>query len=290
MVVTSRLPYYYSLLRLDKPIGILLLLWPSLWSLWIAAQGWPDLKILTIFVAGVILMRCAGCAINDFADRDFDGYVQRTQSRPIAMGHITSKEALILFVGLSLLALLLVLQLNRLTIYLSFPAIILVVIYPFVKRFLPIPQLVLGFAFAWSVPMAFTATQAMIPKQAWLLFAAAVIWPVAYDTMYAMVDRDDDIKLKLKSTAILFGRFDVLIISLLQLLFALFVLQLAIELRLSVAFYGFFWLAVVLLFYQIYLIKERQRQCCFRAFLTSNWVGLSIWLGLVAHYNLSLLS
>jgi len=273
-----------KLARLDKPIGIYLVLWPTLWALWLAAEGIPSLKVLVIFVAGSILMRSAGCVINDFADRNIDGDVERTKGRPLVTGEISTKGALVFFCLLCLLSFLLVLQTNELTIYLSFGAVILASVYPFMKRYTYLPQVVLGAAFAWSVPMAFAAQTNEIPQLVWLVYIATLLWTVAYDTMYAMVDREDDIKLGVKSTAILFGHADRAIVAFLQVLVILTLCLIGEKAKLG----QFYLLSVVvastLFVYQQHLIRFRDRDSCFQAFLNNNWVGLCIFIGLVLDY------
>ncbi len=282
--IRERLTQYARLMRLDKPIGIYLLLWPTLWALWIAGEGKPDLMVVGVFVLGVVLMRSAGCVINDYADRHIDPHVERTCKRPIACGSVTPREALILFVVLCLLAFALVLLLNRLTLYLSFGAVALAALYPFMKRFTHLPQVVLGAAFGWAVPMAFAALSGEVPRVAWLLFVATVLWTTAYDTMYGMVDREDDLKIGVKSTAILFGESDRLVIGILQLL-ALGALALAGQLA-SLDGYYYFGLALAagLALYQQYLIRERRPEACFRAFLNNHWFGAAVFSGIVLAY------
>jgi len=280
----SRFGHYWRLVRADRPIGIYLLLWPALWALWVAAQGMPPWWILLVFVLGTALMRSAGCAINDYADRNFDGQVERTAQRPLATGQVRPREAIGVFLILSLLAFALVLTLNAKTIAHSFVAVALAAIYPFTKRHTHMPQLVLGIAFGWAVPMAFTAVQNQIPPVAWLLFAATVVWALIYDTMYAMVDREDDLKIGIKSTAILFGRHDRLVVGLLQLLMLALLWQVG-----RMTGRGMFFLvalagAAVLFGYQQWLIRGRQRADCFRAFLNNHYVGMLIFLGLFADY------
>jgi len=280
----ERLRQYALLMRLHKPIGIFLLLWPTLWALWIAGEGRPDPLVLVVFVLGTALMRSAGCVINDYADRDFDRHVARTRERPITAGRVGSREALLLFVVLALAAFALVLLLNWLTVMLSFAAAALAAIYPFTKRYTHLPQVVLGVAFAWAVPMAFAAQTGEVGRLAWLLFLAPVLWAVAYDTMYAMVDREDDLKIGIKSTAILFGDLDRLIIGLIQ-----FTLLLDLWLVGRQAELGLFYLlglavAAGLSVYQQWLIRRREPQACFRAFLNNNWLGLAVFLGIVVDY------
>lgn len=280
-----RLPDFVQLARFDKPIGIYLLLWPTLWGLWFAAQGWPGFHLLFVFVMGVILMRSAGCVINDVADRNFDGQVKRTLERPLITHKITVQEALLFCAVLSFLAFLLVLTTNKLTILLSFAAVAIAMCYPFMKRHTYLPQVVLGAAFSWGIPMSFAAYSMEVPKLAWLIFTATVVWTVAYDTQYAMVDRDDDIKLGLKSTAILFGDLDRLMIGILQFIFIV-TLWTANQLT-PLGFWFHLGLAgaVVLLIYQQVLIRKRKREECFRAFLNNHWVGLMIFSGLLLEFS-----
>lgn len=275
------LKQYAYLMRLDKPIGIFLLLWPTVWSLWLAGKGHPNAIISTIFIAGVVMMRSAGCVINDIADRELDKKVQRTRHRPLASGSVSLKEAMILFGVLLCLAFLLVLFLNKLTILLALVGAVLSVGYPFMKRVTYFPQIGLGFAFAWSVPMSFAALTNTLPLSCWLLFLAAVIWPVVYDTMYAMVDRADDIKAGIKSTAILFGRYDRYIIGLLQLLFIFLLYLCGLTFKLGLSYQLSLVVVAILFFYQQWLIKNGDPQQCFKAFLNNNWVGLLILAGIV---------
>ncbi|HEA3132215.1 TPA: 4-hydroxybenzoate octaprenyltransferase [Aeromonas hydrophila] len=275
---------YVQLARIDKPIGTLLLLWPTLWALWLAADGLPDLWTLLVFVVGVFLMRSAGCVINDYADRNFDGHVKRTAGRPLPMGKVKPREVLALFVVLALISFALVLTMNPLTIGLSFAALLLAVCYPFMKRYIPIPQLVLGMAFSWSIPMAYAAQANALPAVAWLVFLANLLWTIAYDTQYAMVDRDDDLKLGLKSSAILFGRHDKRIIGALQLLTLLILLLVGQLSELGSSYYWSLLAAAALFVYQQRLIRERQREACFQAFLNNNYVGALIFAGVVINY------
>ncbi|MFH7527081.1 4-hydroxybenzoate octaprenyltransferase [Aeromonas enteropelogenes] len=277
---------YLQLARIDKPIGTLLLLWPTLWALWLAADGLPNLWVLTVFVVGVFLMRSAGCVINDYADRNFDGHVKRTSGRPLPTGKVDPREALALFFVLALISFGLVLTLNSLTIAMSFVGLLLAVSYPFMKRFIPIPQLVLGMAFSWSIPMAYAAQANALPAVAWLVFIANLLWTVAYDTQYAMVDRDDDLKLGLKSSAILFGRHDKRIIGVLQLATLLILLMVGQLMALGSSYYWGLLGAAVLFVYQQRLIRERQREACFQAFLNNNYVGALVFAGLVLDYLL----
>lgn len=272
---------YYQLMRLDRPIGTLLLLYPTLWALFLATDGAPSFFLLAVFVIGVIIMRAAGCVINDYADRNFDGKVKRTTQRPLITGLVTDKEAKILFVFLLSIAFLLVLLLNKTTIFLSIVAAGLVIIYPFMKRYTHIPQLVLGMAFGWSVPMAFSAVNETLPLECWLLFFANLCWTIAYDTQYAMVDRDDDLKIGVKSTAILFGKYDNLIISILQILSLTLFIALGITKSFSLIYYLSLVLPISLFVYQYQLTKKRVRKMCFNAFLNNNYVGLCLFLAVL---------
>jgi 4-hydroxybenzoate polyprenyltransferase len=280
----ERLFAYYQLVRLHRPIGIFLLMWPALWALWIAGEGHPPWSVVVIFILGVVLMRSAGCAINDYADRDFDGHVHRTRERPLAAGMIGPGEAIGVFVVLSLLAFGLVLMLNWQTVALSFVAIGLAVIYPFMKRFTYLPQVFLGAAFGWAVPMAFMAITGQIPGFAWLIFIAAVVWALIYDTQYAMVDREDDLKIGIKSTAILFGRYDLLMVALLQLLMLGILTLVGLGAKLGLAYYAGLMVAAMLALYQQWLISGREPQHCFQAFLNNNYYGMAVFLGLVVDY------
>ena len=284
MINHSKLSALWRLMRADKPIGTYLLLWPTLWGVLIAAQGWPGLHILIVFTAGVILMRAAGCVINDFADRRIDGHVKRTQQRPIVSGDVSPKEALLLFVVLCLIAFLLVLTLNWQTVALSFVALFLAFSYPFMKRFTYLPQFVLGAAFSFGIPMAFMAITETIPWWAWVLYLANLTWTVAYDTMYAMVDRDDDLKIGVKSTAILFGEHDKRIIAALQLL--TLVLLSIVFLQASPGILPFFslLLAAGLFLKQHKMIADREREACFAAFLHNNKVGQVITAGIALEF------
>lgn len=284
LTLRERLAIYAQLTRFNKPIGSYLLLWPTLWALWIAADGVPPLSLLIIFIAGVFITRSAGCVINDYADRHIDGHVKRTAERPLALGLISSKEALMLFAGLMLLAFVLVLFTNRMTIWMSFGALALASLYPFMKRHTHLPQVVLGAAFGWAIPMAFTAVDETLPLVAWLIFLAKMLWTVAYDTMYAMVDRDDDIKIGVKSTAILFGKQDKRIIGLLQIA-TLFVLLLVGTLEsMTWPYYVGLVMAAVLFVYQQNLIKDRDRTRCFNAFLNNHYAELAVFVGIVVHF------
>ncbi|WP_122036519.1 4-hydroxybenzoate octaprenyltransferase [Aliivibrio sp. EL58] len=264
---------FWQLTRMNRPIGSLLLLWPTLWALFLAADGLPDWHVLIVFVLGVLFMRSAGCVINDFADRKVDGHVKRTANRPLPSGLVSSKEALTLFAVLVVCSFLLVLTMNTLTIMLSGIGIVLAVAYPFMKRVTYLPQFVLGLAFSWAIPMAYAAESNQVPPEAWLLFVINALWTIAYDTQYAMVDRDDDLKIGIKSTAILFGRFDKLIIGLLQLSVLTLLIILGSQLALSSVYYWGVLAAAGFFVYQQWLIKGREREACFKAFLNNNYVG-----------------
>lgn len=277
---TAKARAYWQLTRMDRPIGSLLLLWPTIWALILAARGMPDFNVLVVFVIGVFAMRSAGCVINDFADRKVDGHVKRTAQRPLPAGKVTAREAFTLFVLLSLLSFLLVLTMNPLTIKLSFAGLILAFIYPFMKRYTHLPQFFLGLAFSWSIPMAWAAQSGELPLVAWYLFVINVLWTVAYDTQYAMVDRDDDLLIGVKSTAILFGRFDKLIIGVLQLLTIAMLIALGYSFQLGASYYWGLLVASGLFVYQQHLIRHRDRMPCFQAFLNNNYVGMAIALGM----------
>ncbi len=282
--LVQRFYWYTRLMRLEKPIGIFLLLWPTLWALWVAAQGMPDIKVLVVFILGVILMRSAGCVINDYADRDIDPHVERTRQRPIATGLVSPRSALVLFCTLCLTAFGLVLLLNLYTILLSFVGVLLAAVYPFMKRYTYLPQVFLGAAFAWAIPMAFAAQTGAVPIVAWLLFVATVLWTVAYDTMYAMVDRVDDLKVGVKSTAILFGEMDRFFIGVIQVLVLATLVMVGEQLAMTWPYYIGLTVAAGLAMYQQYLIKNREASRCFRAFLNNNWFGLAVFAGIAAHY------
>ena len=284
MSLTQRLREYALLMRLHRPIGILLLLWPTLWGLWFAGQGHLNLHVAAVFVLGVVLMRSAGCVINDYADRGFDPHVERTRERPIAAGRVNPREALALFAALCLIAFALVLTLNRFTILLSFVGAFLAATYPFLKRWTHLPQFYLGVAFGWGIPMAFAAQTGAVPWLAWVLFAANVCWSVAYDTAYAMVDREDDLKVGVKSTAILFGPYDRLLIGIFH---ALTIALLAIAGSLAargILYYVGLAVAAGLAGYQQFLIRERVPAGCFRAFLNNNGFGAAVFVGLALSY------
>lgn len=286
LLVRDHLPYYWQLTRMNRPIGWLLLLWPTLWGLWLAAGGLPDLDVLLIFVLGVISMRAAGCAINDFADRKVDGHVKRTRERPLASGKIQPKEALAVCVLLCLLSFILVLFTNKLTILLSLGAVALAGCYPFMKRYTHLPQVVLGAAFAWSIPMGFAAQTGEVPPESWLIYTAAVIWTVVYDTFYAMVDRDDDLRIGVKSTAVLFGEQDKVITGSLQMLVIATLMIVGQRFELGSIYYLGLVVASGLFVYQQYLIRHRDRDLCFKAFLNNNWAGFAVFVGIVGDYLL----
>ncbi|MCG2837173.1 4-hydroxybenzoate octaprenyltransferase [Photobacterium sp. WH77] len=273
---------FWQLARMDRPIGSLLLMWPTLWALFLAADGMPDFKVLAVFVLGVFSMRAAGCVINDYADRHFDGHVKRTAQRPLPAGLISEREALGFFALLALVSFALVLTMNTLTIQLSVVGLLLAAAYPFMKRYTHLPQLVLGMAFGWAIPMAYAAQSGALPPVAWMLFVANILWTIAYDTQYAMVDRDDDLKIGIKSTAILFGRNDKRIIGLLQLGTLGLLIVVGMQMGLSQLYYWSLLGAAALFVYQQMLIRGREREPCFKAFLNNNYVGMLVWLGMAA--------
>ncbi|KAE9526449.1 4-hydroxybenzoate octaprenyltransferase [Testudinibacter aquarius] len=280
-VLTRKLHAYARLMRLDRPIGTLLLLWPTLWALFLAAGAVPDTKILLIFIGGVVLMRAAGCVINDYADRHIDGSVKRTANRPLATGEVSEKEAKILFVVLTALSFLLVLNLNGYAIFLSFIAVALAFVYPFMKRYTHLPQFVLGAAFGWSIPMAYAAVSAQLPLLCWLLFFANLLWTVAYDTQYAMVDRDDDLRIGVKSTAILFAQYDNKIIALLQFVALTLFAAIGYLAQLHPLYYVAVAVTALCFVYQCKLTRERTRADCFKAFLNNNYFGMGIFIALL---------
>lgn len=282
--LNDRFRIYFRLMRADKPIGTYLVAWPMLWALWLAGQGHPDAGIVLVFIAGAFLMRSAGCVINDFADRKVDPHVERTRARPLATGEISAREAMGLFVALCLAAFALVLTTNPLTVYLSFGGVALAALYPFMKRYTHWPQVFLGAAFGWAVPMAFAAQSGDVPAAAWLVFAANVCWVVAYDTMYAMVDRDDDLKIGVKSTAILFGQWDRHIIGLFQLAFLALMVLAGRAFDLGPLFYIGLLVASGFAFYHQRLIRARQRDACFKAFLNNNLLGMAVFIALALDY------
>ena len=282
--ITKKLDAYERLMRLDKPIGILLLLWPTLWALWLASRGIPDWITLLIFITGTVLMRSAGCVMNDIADRNYDGLVERTKNRPLATGEVSVKEAYGLVIFLGLLAFALVWQLNKTTILLSFVALFLAATYPFTKRFLAIPQAYLGVAFGFGIPMAFAAVNDYIPPLAWVLLAVNVFWAMAYDTEYAMVDRDDDVKIGIKSSALFFGKYDVIAVM------ACYAMMLGLLAYVGkfMGYGKFYFIGLVaalgLVLWQYQLIKNRDKTLCFKAFLHNNWIGLVLFVGIAAEY------
>ncbi len=276
-----RFVQYGLLMRLDKPIGTLLLLWPTLWALWLASDGMPEIAHILIFSCGVFLMRSAGCVINDYADREIDGDVARTKNRPLAKRTITEKEALIVFIVLALCAFLLVLLLNTLAMYLSFGAIVIATIYPFMKRYTYFPQIVLGMAFSMAIPMAFAAVQNEIPTTAWLLYITNLMWVLAYDTLYAMVDKKDDLQIGVKSTAIFFGEADLQITAIIQGLFVFGMLLVGSKFSLSYHYFLSLSIASGLIIWQIYHARKHQPEKCFEAFINNNWVGLVIFCGIL---------
>lgn len=284
MTLSSRLIEYARLMRLDRPIGIYLVLWPTLWALWVAAEGPPDPLIMVVFVAGVVLMRSAGCAINDFADRKIDGHVSRTEQRPLARGAIASWEAVMVFVVLSLIAFALVLTMNRLTILLSIPAVLLAFSYPFTKRYTYLPQAYLGMAFGWAVPMAFAAQTGEVPTNGWLLFIATLLWALAYDTMYAIADREDDLKIGVKSSAIMLGSFDRLGILVLQVSTVAVLVLAGFSFGLGTIYFSGLALAAGLFAYEQWMIRERDPKKSFEAFLHNHYFGMVVFIAIAADY------
>ncbi|MBK6355584.1 MAG: 4-hydroxybenzoate octaprenyltransferase [Betaproteobacteria bacterium] len=284
----EKLDLYEKLMRLDKPIGILLLLWPTLWALWLSSLGRPNWWVVWVFVLGTVLMRSAGCVINDYADREFDKHVERTKERPLTAGKVTTKEALALFAGLSLTAFALVLMLgNQLVIWMSVPAVFLAASYPFTKRFLAIPQAYLGVAFGFGIPMAYAAHLGGVPAEAWWLLLANVFWAVAYDTEYAMVDREDDLKIGIKTSAITFGRFDVAAVMLCYAATLAIIGWVGFTLHLGLAFYAGLFVAANIMGLHFTWIRDRDRMRCFKAFLHNNWVGMVIFIGIVVDFIVS---
>ena len=282
--VVDRLVLYAKLVRLDKPIGTLLLLWPTLWALWIAADGQPSSTLILIFSLGTLLMRSAGCAINDYADRDFDLHVERTQNRPLTSGKISTKEALAVAGVLALLAFLLVLQTNALTIALSFPALVIAASYPYTKRFFAIPQAYLGVAFGFGIPMAFAAQTGVVPALAWIMLLANIFWAIAYDTEYAMVDRNDDVKLGLNTSAILFANYDVVAVMISYALMIGIMAIIGITRGFGWIYYLGLAIAASMMGYHYFLIRNRDRAGCFQAFRHNNWVGGAIFAGIFGNY------
>lgn len=278
--IRDRIQQYALLIRLDRPVGIYLLLWPTFWGLWLAAEGVPDLNILIVFVLGVVLMRSAGCVLNDIADRRFDPHVARTKTRPLASGKVSSREAIIVALSLILIAFLLVLTMNSLTIQLAFVAVMLAGIYPFMKRYTYLPQFFLGLAFGWAIPMGFAAQTGSVPEIAWLLLIANILWSVSYDTMYAMVDREDDLKIGVKSTAILFDDADRVIIGIIQTLVLVTLIMTGKRAELGSYYYIGLATASCFFIYQQFLIMNREPSRCMQAFLNNNWFGLTVFAGL----------
>ena len=285
-MILARIDAYEKLMRLHRPIGILLLLWPTLWALWLSARGQPDGRIVWIFVLGTVLMRSAGCAINDFADRDFDGRVTRTRERPLAAGTIKPVEALVIAVLLALLAFALVVQLNALTIKLSIAAVLIAAVYPFTKRFFALPQAVLGVAFGFGIPMAYAAHVNSLPTVAWMLLAANIFWAIAYDTEYAMVDREDDRKLGIRTSALTLGNFDVAGVMISHALFLAILVIVGMKSHLGVYYYAGLLAAGLLAGMQYGMFRGRDPAGCFRAFRHNNWIGAAIFAGILAHYYL----
>jgi 4-hydroxybenzoate polyprenyltransferase len=283
-VLVCQLGVYARLMRLDRPIGFYLLMWPMLWALWVAGGGRPDEKVFAIFMVGMVVTRCAGCIINDIADRGFDPYVTRTRDRPLATGQVSVVEAALLFVGLGLIAIGLVTLLNPLSRVVAAAAAVLMIVYPFVKRVLSVPQLVLGAAFAMAIPLAFAAETGEIPEIAWLMFAVTVIWAIIYDTMYAMVDRPDDLQVGIKSTAILFGDADRFIIGALQALMLLGLLLTGARLAMGLWYYLGVALAAGFMAWHQYLIRDRDTGDCFRAFLNNHYIGMVVFIGIALDY------
>jgi 4-hydroxybenzoate polyprenyltransferase len=284
MTLAERISLYLQLTRLNRPIGILLLLWPTLWGVWIASEGHPTWHIVLIFVLGTVLMRSAGCAINDYADRDFDKHVKRTRERPVTSGRVSPGEALGVAAVLSLCSFILILPLNRLTLLLSVPAVLLAASYPFTKRFFAIPQAYLGIAFGFGIPMAFAAQQSSVPPVAWLLLVANVFWAIAYDTEYAMVDRDDDILIGIHSSAILFGKYDVAAVMSCYAVTLVLLGAVGQLTGLGWIYYSGLMITAGIAIYHYSLIKQRQRESCFKAFLHNNWLGATVFLGIVGDY------
>lgn len=276
--------HYIRLMRLDRPIGILLLLWPTLSALWIAAEGLPDTLVLIIFILGVIVMRSAGCVINDYADRHIDGQVIRTMNRPLATGALSENDALRLFAVLGITAFLLVILLNELTILMSIVGLFLAATYPFMKRYTHLPQVYLGAAFGWAIPMAFAAQTGSVPLIAWLLFVANVVWSTIYDTFYAMADREDDLLAGVKSTAVLFGNDDKVIIAILQITFLITMVMIGSQLELSFVYYIGVLATLLFFAYQQYLVRNREPAQCLQAFLNNNWVGGALFASIAMHY------
>ena len=283
--LVAQLRNYGKLMRIDKPVGVWLLLWPTLWALWLAGEGHPNQGLFVVFVVGVFIMRSAGCVLNDYVDRNIDPYVERTRNRPIASGAVAPTEALTLFVALGLIAIGLATMLNRTAQLLAIVAAILTLAYPFIKRFVSIPQFILGAAFGWAVPMVFAAQTGTVPQLAWVVFGAALIWAVIYDTYYAMVDREDDRKLGVKSTALLFGDADLFVLGGLQLIMLLALVFVGLRAELGFWYYLSVAIAAGLMAYHQWLARDRQPAGCFAAFLHNHFIGLVVFIGIVLHYS-----
>ncbi|MDJ0916293.1 MAG: 4-hydroxybenzoate octaprenyltransferase [Woeseiaceae bacterium] len=285
--LVAQLSNYGKLIRIDRPVGIYLLLWPTLWALWVASDGNPSEGLFAIFVVGVIVMRSAGCVLNDYVDRNIDPYVERTRSRPIASGAVSPAEALTLFVALALIAIGLASMLNRQAQLLTIVAAVLTLVYPFIKRYVSVPQFILGAAFGWAVPMAFAASTGDTPRVAWLMFGAALVWAVIYDTFYAMVDREDDLKIGVKSTAILFGDADLFIIGVLQVVMLLALTLIGTQVGLGFWYFLSLIVAAGMMVYHQRLAKDRERDGCFKAFLHNHYIGMVVFIGIALHYALA---
>jgi 4-hydroxybenzoate polyprenyltransferase len=283
--IASQLRNYGKLMRIDKPIGIWLLLWPTLWALWLAGEGTPDQGLFVVFVIGVFIMRSAGCVLNDFADRKIDPYVERTRTRPLATGAVAPLEALTLFAALGLIAVGLATMLNKPAQILAVVGAVLTIVYPFIKRYVSIPQFVLGAAFGWAVPMAFAAQTGATPELAWLVFGITLVWAVIYDTFYAMVDREDDKKIGVKSTAVLFGEVDLFVIGGLQLVMLLGLIFVGFRAELGFWFYLSVAVAAAMMAWHLWLARDRQPAGCFQAFLKNHLIGMVIFIGIVLHYT-----
>lgn len=282
----QKILHFVALTRLNRPIGIYLLLWPMLWALWFAAKGIPRIDVLLIFIIGTILTRSAGCAINDYADRDFDAHVTRTRDRPLATGALSPREALGAAGILMLLAFLLVLLTNTLTVLLSFAAVLLAVIYPFAKRYTHLPQVILGAAFGFAIPMAFAAQTNTLPALAWWLYLSAILWAMAYDTLYAIADRPEDLKIGIKSSAILFGRYDLLIVAVIQATVIGLLAVIGWQNGRGMVYFAGLFVAIGFVLYQLWLAKEREPGRCVQAFLNNNWLGLTVFVALVIDFAL----
>ena len=283
--VASRLRNYGKLMRVDKPIGIWLLLWPTLWALWLAGEGAPNQGLFVVFVFGVFVMRSAGCVLNDFVDRKIDPYVERTRARPLVTGAVAPFEALTLFIALGLIAVGLATMLNRHAQLLAIIGAALTIAYPYIKRYVSIPQFVLGAAFGWAAPMAFAAQSGETPELAWLVFGTALIWAVIYDTFYAMVDREDDIRIGVKSTAVLFGEADLFVIAGLQILMIIALILIGLRAELGFWYYGAVGVAAAMMAWHLWLARDRQPAGCFQAFLRNHYIGMVVFVGIVLHYT-----